>query len=139
LALCKPTQRSVAGLAFPLTDLFLPTSLKNTADEPMVMLHNSFQKNDTLLAPIERGDEIMSRLSEQMLTEFEELPDNMQREVIDFVQFLKSKRQKQEPYNGQQLLTLLKEGRQHNLFAGIKDPVAWQKEIRADRPLPGRE
>lgn len=81
----------------------------------------------------------MSRLSEQMLTEFEELPDNMQREVIDFVQFLKSKRQKQEPYNGQQLLTLLKEGRQHNLFAGIKDPVAWQKEIRADRPLPGRE
>jgi len=24
-------------------------------------------------------------------------------------------------------------------FAGIKDPVAWQREIRRDRPLPGRE
>jgi len=81
----------------------------------------------------------MSRLSEQMLSEFEELPDNMQREVIDFVHFLKSKRQKQKPYNGQELLALLKEGRQHNLFTEINDPAAWQKEIRADRPLPGRE
>ncbi len=24
-------------------------------------------------------------------------------------------------------------------FADIKDPVAWQREIRQDRPLPGRE
>ncbi|HEY1835387.1 MAG TPA: hypothetical protein VGG13_01035 [Candidatus Saccharimonadales bacterium] len=24
-------------------------------------------------------------------------------------------------------------------LAGIKDPVAWQREIRKDRPLPGRE
>ena len=24
-------------------------------------------------------------------------------------------------------------------FAGITDPVAWQREIRKDRPLPGRE
>ncbi len=24
-------------------------------------------------------------------------------------------------------------------FKGIKDPVAWQREIRKDRPLPGRE
>ena len=24
-------------------------------------------------------------------------------------------------------------------FGGITDPVAWQREIRKDRPLPGRE
>ncbi len=26
-----------------------------------------------------------------------------------------------------------------NAFKNIKDPVAWQKEIRQDRPLPGRK
>lgn len=26
-----------------------------------------------------------------------------------------------------------------NAFSDIKDPVAWQHEIRKDRPLPGRE
>lgn len=26
-----------------------------------------------------------------------------------------------------------------NPFRDIDDPVAWQREIRADRPLPGRE
>jgi hypothetical protein len=26
-----------------------------------------------------------------------------------------------------------------NPFADIEDPVAWQREVRRDRPLPGRE
>jgi hypothetical protein len=29
--------------------------------------------------------------------------------------------------------------RQMNPFRGIDDPVAWQREIRKDRPLPGRD
>lgn len=29
--------------------------------------------------------------------------------------------------------------RQMNPFRDIPDPVAWQKEIRKDRPLPGRD
>lgn len=29
--------------------------------------------------------------------------------------------------------------RQMNPFREIKDPVAWQREIRKDRPLPGRD
>jgi len=69
----------------------------------------------------------------------EVLPDDRQREVIDFIQFLKSKRQRQKPYDGKQLLSLFKEGRQYHLFSDIKDPAAWQKEIRIDRPLPGRD
>ena len=28
---------------------------------------------------------------------------------------------------------------QSGAFAHIDDPVAWQREIRKDRPLPGRE
>lgn len=81
----------------------------------------------------------MNQLSEQILYEVEDLPDDMQREVIDFVQFLKAKRQKQKPYDSQQILALLQEGRRHNLFTGIAVPVAWQKDIRTDRPLPGRD
>ena len=26
-----------------------------------------------------------------------------------------------------------------NAYSNVKDPVAWQREIRKDRPLPGRE
>jgi len=81
----------------------------------------------------------MNQLSEQILYEVENLPEDMQREVIDFVQFLKAKRQEQKPYDSQQILSLLQEGRQQNLFASIDDPVAWQKDIRTDRPLPGRD
>ena len=29
--------------------------------------------------------------------------------------------------------------RKANPFRGIKDPVEWQREIRKDRPLPGRD
>ena len=29
--------------------------------------------------------------------------------------------------------------RKRNPFRDIEDPVAWQREIRKDRPLPGRE
>ncbi len=81
----------------------------------------------------------MNQLSEQILYEVEDLPEDMQREVIDFVQFLKAKSQKQKPYDSQRILSLLQEGRQQNLFASIYGPVAWQKDIRADRPLPGRD
>lgn len=80
----------------------------------------------------------MSQLSEQILYEVEDLSEDLQREVIDFVQFLKIKRQKQKSYDNQQIMTLLQEGRQKGLFADIDDPSAWQTEIRADRPLPNR-
>jgi len=34
---------------------------------------------------------------------------------------------------------LMAEASKKNLFSEIKDPVAWQREICKDRPLPGRE
>lgn len=34
---------------------------------------------------------------------------------------------------------LLKQLQEIGAYKDIKDPVAWQREIRKDRPLPGRE
>jgi antitoxin component of MazEF toxin-antitoxin module len=37
------------------------------------------------------------------------------------------------------ILRLWKQLQEMKPFEGIKDPVEWQREIRKDRPLPGRE
>ena len=39
----------------------------------------------------------------------------------------------------QKLLDILARIHESNPFREIDDPVAWQREIRKDRPLPGRE
>lgn len=87
----------------------------------------------------------MSVISQQILHDVESLPEQFQLEALDFVQYLKQKivkkertAQTEEP-NGTKLAKLMAEASQKNLFSGIKDPVAWQREIRQDRPLPGRE
>ncbi len=40
---------------------------------------------------------------------------------------------------GKRMGELLQKLAETNPFAEITDPVAWQREIRKDRPLPGRE
>jgi len=40
---------------------------------------------------------------------------------------------------GQRMAKALEQLAASNAFADIKDPVAWQREIRKDRPLPGRD
>ncbi len=40
---------------------------------------------------------------------------------------------------GRRLADLLRAIAETDPFAEIADPVAWQREIREDRPLPGRE
>ncbi len=88
----------------------------------------------------------MSRISQQILENVEALPEKMQEETLDFVQFLHSKLKnnvenlpKTEP-NGVVLARLMAEiAERGTAFKAIKDPAAWQREIRKDRPLPGRE
>jgi len=69
----------------------------------------------------------------------------MQEEALDSVRFLKSKlpKNKSKPQentpNGTKLAQMMEEASGKNLFSHIKDPAAWQREIRQDRPLPGRE
>ncbi len=88
----------------------------------------------------------MSRISQQILENVETLPEKMQEETLDFVQFLHSKLKnnvedlpKTEP-NGVALARLMTEiAERGTAFKAKKDPAAWQREIRKDRPLPGRE
>ena len=43
------------------------------------------------------------------------------------------------PERRAQALAALRRLHELGTFKEIKDPVAWQREIRKDRPLPGRE
>jgi hypothetical protein len=87
----------------------------------------------------------MSTITQQLLEDLENLPPQMQEEALDFVHFLNEKLTKTKPTplkkepNGTKLARLMEEASKKNLFAHIEDPAAWQREIRKDRPLPGRE
>lgn len=78
----------------------------------------------------------------QLLQDFETLPPEMQQEALDFIQQLKHKLQNTTPSktNGKQIAEIMEQIAQRGTaFKEIKDPVAWQREIREDRPLPNRE
>jgi len=75
------------------------------------------------------------------------LPENLQAEILNFVLFLEYQRQPgnitptafSEEQRRQKLGECLEQLAKHSPFSDIKDPVAWQREIRKDRALPGRE
>ncbi|ASF46284.1 hypothetical protein [Methylovulum psychrotolerans] len=87
----------------------------------------------------------MPTLSEEILHDLAGLPPEMQVETLDFIRFLKAKWAKNNALNteakpnGFAVAELLDNAAKNNLFASIDDPAAWQREIRQDRPLPGRE
>jgi len=90
----------------------------------------------------------MNHLTTQIIREVETLPPAMQQEVAHFVEFLKLKLEEpqsteaaseQEP-TGTKLARLMEQiAERGTAFSDIEDPAAWQREIRKDRPLPGRE
>ncbi len=87
----------------------------------------------------------MSVITQQILENMENLPPEMQAEALDFVRFLKTKLMKteavaleQEP-NGKKAAAIMSEiATRGTAFQGIDDPFAWQRDMRQDRPLPGR-
>lgn len=90
----------------------------------------------------------MSTITQQIIQDVEKLPEALQSEILDFVHFLKHKENKKNEHNkikhadklsGEAMADVLDEASKHNLFSNIEDPVAWQREIRKDRPLNGRE
>ena len=87
----------------------------------------------------------MNKITQEILKDIGSLPPEMQEEALDFVRFLKAKQSSRglkandSELNGTKLAQLMKEGSNKGLFAHIKDPASWQREIREDRPLPGRE
>lgn len=82
-------------------------------------------------------------LLEQIQQQLNRLPPEKQSEVLDFVVFLQGRnaRERKTTKASQRnaLKTSLERLSASAVLAGIKDPVAWQKEIRQDRPLQGRE
>ena len=90
----------------------------------------------------------MNSTTEQLLAAAAALPPHLQREVLDFVQFLQFKLATQATHetdaatepNGAQLARLMEAiAKRGTAFKDIEDPVAWQREIRKDRELPGRD
>lgn len=87
---------------------------------------------------------MMNALKKQIMEDLDTLPETMQAETLDFVQFLKSKlaRDQQDAANqpnGIAIARIMERMAARNALSGIKDPAAWQREARQDKPLPGRE
>ena len=87
----------------------------------------------------------MNTTTQQIYEHAASLPREMQEETLNFIRFLKTKLpnsklelKKSQP-NGTKLAQLMEEASKKNLFNHIKDPAAWQREIRRDRHLPLRE
>jgi len=82
----------------------------------------------------------MATITEQIINDLTELPAEMQEETLDFVQVkVKQNRETKPKANGQAIVEILERMAARNSLSHIKDPVAWQREIRKGRPLPGRE
>jgi len=86
----------------------------------------------------------MNAITQKILEKSTMLPTALQQEVLDFVSFLQYKqktcKQDNEQPNGKKIVNLMEQiAERGTVFKSIQDPVAWQREIRKDRPLPGRK
>jgi hypothetical protein len=71
-----------------------------------------------------------------------ELSDTIYDRVISFLELLPKNECHilENKITGREALSIaLDNAVRTNIFTDIKDPVAWQREIRKDRALPGRE
>ncbi|MBI4849894.1 MAG: DUF2281 domain-containing protein [Nitrospirae bacterium] len=85
-------------------------------------------------------------LMEQIHKQIGQLPPESQREVLDFATFLQERVRSAPPVSvsveaerGKRIKAAFLKLAELKVFADIKDPVEWQRQIRRDRPLPGRE
>jgi len=85
-------------------------------------------------------------LAETISKHVSALPPEKQREVLDFVLFLQQRREeviRESSDDGEKrrrrVAAAFDALRRSGAFADIADPVKWQRDIRKDRPLPGRE
>lgn len=83
-------------------------------------------------------------LMEQIEKQIRQLPPESQREVLDFATFLQLRAHSAPPVSveaerGKRIKAAFLKLAELKVFADIKDPVEWQRQIRKDRPLPGRE
>ena len=82
-------------------------------------------------------------LMEQIQRQIRQLPPESQREVLDFITFLQLRpRHQTVKVSGatrqQRIKKTFAQLAKMKIFSDIADPVEWQRQIRKDRPLPGR-
>jgi hypothetical protein len=83
-------------------------------------------------------------LLELIQNQIQQLPPEKQAEVLDFATFLQERAQKLLPASSdtertERLRRAFAALAEMKTFANITDPIEWQRQIRKDRPLPGRE
>lgn len=83
-------------------------------------------------------------LLEKIERQLRVLPPEKQGEVLDFIASLQEKAQSTESASAEaerkkRLKEALDTLARLGTFAGISDPAEWQRQVRKDRPLPGRE
>lgn len=83
-------------------------------------------------------------LLEQIEKQLSVLSPEKQIEALDFIMFLQQRAQSvrtatAEKERGKRIKAALQTLAELGTFADITDPVEWQRQIRKDRPLPGRE
>jgi hypothetical protein len=67
------------------------------------------------------------------------LPVELRKSKLKVTATVQDVRNETERPTQEEALGALRKLRELGTFKGITDPVAWQREIRQDRPLPGRE
>ena len=94
---------------------------------------------------VRAGKESGVTLIEQIQKRVQKLSPDKQREVLDFVAFLQFHSPRlPEPATdvdvkrGKRIKDLLTQLARTKVFSDITDPVAWQRNTREDRSLPGR-
>jgi len=83
-------------------------------------------------------------LAEQIQKQLGARPPEKQSEVLDFITFLHGRVQSTrsssaEAERSKRIKAALQTLADLGTFADIPDPLEWQKQIRKDRPLPGRK
>ena len=83
-------------------------------------------------------------LTEQIQKQLDMLPPEKQSKVLDFVTFLQGRMRSEgsvseDSKRRERLKTAFETLAALGTFAEINDPVDWQRQMRKDRPLPGRE
>ncbi|MGR8933943.1 MAG: hypothetical protein ACU837_06075 [Gammaproteobacteria bacterium] len=88
----------------------------------------------------------MKAVTQQLLEDLESLPPEMQAEALDFVHFLKTKLAhskavtKGQTSKSREATAIMSEiAVRGTAFQDIGDPLAWQRQERLDRVLPGRD
>ena len=67
------------------------------------------------------------------------VPQNLRRGKVKVVATLESEPEAIDRPTRETALAALRQLQARGTFKQITDPVAWQREIRKDRPLPGRD